>query len=226
MADYNINNDWVDLYIRDELNADEEIAFEERLLEDTELQQELKAALAIKETFKRTDLITGDVVDAPVSSSIRNSWTPFAMAASVLLAVASTTLLWRANIETDGLRQQLEALQQPRTSVLNVPIDIMRSAGSSTPDAIIQKPDGQGVIVLDIELSARFGQLENVDFELREEATEDAVLAWSSRPTPDNRASVVLNSESIPEGRVILSITSSASQQKETRLLEFRAADR
>ena len=223
MADHNINNDWVDRYIRDELNAEEEIAFEEKLLEDPELQQELEAALAIKETFKRTDLITGDVVDPSISTTTKNSWTPFAMAASVLLAVASTTLLWRANIETDGLRQQLEALQQPRTSVLNVPVDIMRSAGNSTPDVIIQKPESQGVIVLDVELSSRFSQLDQISFELSEENGE-RFLAWSSSPSPDGRASVVLNSESITDGRVTLAMSAPGSQQKETRLLEFRAA--
>ncbi len=223
MAEYDINNDWVDRYVRDDLNAEEEIAFEEKLLEDPELQQELKAALAIKETFKRTDLVTGDVVDPSVSTSTRNSWTPFAMAASVLLAVASTTLLWRANIETDGLRQQLEALQQPRTSVLNVPVDIMRSAGNGSPDVIIQKPGSQGVIVLDVELSSRFSQLDQINFELSKE-NGGQFLAWSSSPSPKGRASVVLNSESIPDGRVILTMNAPGSQLKETRLLEFRAA--
>lgn len=221
MAEHNINNDWVDRYIRDELNAEEEVAFEERLLEDTGLQQELEAALAIKETLQRRELMTGNVVEPPASAVTRNSWTPYAMAASVLLAVASTTLLWRANIETNGLKQQLEALKQPRTSVLNVPVDIMRSAGNTTPDVIIQKPGMQGVIVLDVELSPRFSQLDQINFELSGEAGEQ-FLAWRSSPTPDGRASVVLNSEIIPDGRVILAMSSPGTEQKETRLLEFR----
>jgi len=223
MAEYDIDKGWVDRYIRNELSPEEEIAFEERLLEDPELQQELEAALAIKETMKRSDLVRGDVVAPPVNTG--NSWTPFALAASVLLAVASTTLLWRANIESDELRQQLEALKQPRTNVLNVPVDIMRSSGNGIPDVIIQKQDGQSVIVLDIELSPRFSQLDQVDFELSEESGE-RLLAWSSSGSRNGRTSAVLNSESVPDGRVILAMTSPGDQLKETRLLEFRAVDR
>lgn len=223
MAENDIDTDWVDRYIRDELSAEEEMAFEERLLQDAELQRELEAALAIKETFKRNDIMTGDPVAPFTRSTNRNAWTPFALAASVLLAVASTTLLWRANIETNGLKRQLETLRQPRTNVLSVPVDIMRSAGSGTPDVIIQKPGPNGVVVLDIELSSRFSQLDHVDFSLSE-AAGGQLLAWSSKPAPDGIASVALNSESIPAGRVILKMTAPGGQFEETRLLEFRSA--
>ena len=225
MVEHNINNDWVDRYIRDELTAEEETAFEERLLQDPELQQELEAAMAIVEALERTDLITGDLVDPPVSSISKNSWTPFAMAASVLLAVVSSTLLWRANIESAELRQQIDGLQQPRGHVLNASIDIMRASGKNTPDAIIQKPDGQSAIVLDIELSARFKQQQQIHFELREEAANEAVLTWNATPTADNRASVMINSETIPDGRVLLFITAPGITS-ESRLLEFRPPNR
>ena len=223
MAERIINSSWVDRYIRDELSADDEIAFEERLLDDQELQQELEAALAIQETLSRSDL--SDVVVAHSASKLAtNSWTPFAMAASVLLAVASTTLLWRANIESDNLRHQLEELGQPRSSVLMVPVDIMRSAGMATPDVIILKPGGQAIIALDIELSARFHPLESISFELRDEKNLGETLEWSSSPTSDGRAQVFLHSESIPEGRVILTMSGPDGQPKETRLLEFLPA--
>jgi len=48
--------------------------------------------------------------------------------------------------------------------------------------------------------------------------------AWVNSILPLERASVVLNSESIPDGRVILTMNAPGSQLKETRLLEFRAA--
>ena len=225
MSEYNIDNDWVDRYIRDELSAEEEIAFEERLLDDPELQQQLQAALAIRESFSRTDLMTDDEVNTSFSTTRGNSWTPLAMAASVILAVVSSTLLWRANIESAELRQQINELHQPRTRVLNVPIDIMRSSGKSTPDAIIQKPDGQAAIVLDIELSGRFQKADEIHFELREESASEVLLAWSAQPPTDNRATVILNSESLPDGRVILSI-SATGIQPESRLLEFRSENR
>jgi len=71
----------------------------------------------------------------------------------------------------------------------------------------------------------RFQQLEEVYFELREETANEAVLTWSARPSPDNRTSVFLNNELIPDGRFIISITA-PGMQPQTRLLEFRAANR
>ena len=229
MTEYDIGSDWVDRYMRDELNAAEEMVFEERLLEDLELQRELEAALGIKEMLKHSGLKTGDVIGpstskvSEISKVTGNSWRPLALAASVLLAVASTTLLWRANIESNGLKQQLQALQQPRTSILNVPVDIMRSSGDGSPDVIVQKPGQQGVVVLDVELTSGFSQLNEIHFELSEE-NGSRFLAWNSSPSHAGRASVVLNSESIPDGRVTLTMTAPDGQMKETRLLEFRTA--
>lgn len=225
MVEQKVNNNWVDRYIRDELSAEDQAVFEENLFEDSELQQELEVALAIHETLRLDEQMSGEAHVSSKSSIVTNPWTPLAMAASVLLAVVSTTLLWRSSVETGGLRQQLEALQQPRSSILNVPVNIMRSDGNDTPDVIIQKPDGKSVIVLNIELASRFQTLEMISFSLRQEGAKQ-FLTWSSQPSPDGHASVALNSESIPDGRVILQITGAENNVHESRLLEFRPANR
>ena len=219
MADRQFNEEWVDRYVRDELSAEDEAAFEEALLEDAELQAQVEAVLGIRETLKQAQLLdaTATVSELPV----RNQWSTLAMAASVLLAVVSTTLFWRASVETNELRNQVEALQQPRSSVLQVPVDIMRSAGKATPDVIVQKPAGQGLVVLDIELSPAFRNLPAIDFELRQD--DDPVLAWSAAPGINGRANVALSSEAIPDGRVLLHMSDPAGAATESRLLEFRA---
>lgn len=229
MTKKDITGDWVDRYVRDELSAEDELAFEEQLLEDPALQQQVEAALGIKEALKLDELDEDNqdstTVDGPLQPKASgNSWTPLAFAASVLLAVASTTLLWRANIESDGLRQQLNEMQQPRTNMLKISVDIMRSAGNGTPDIIIQKPALRGIIALDIELSSRFSQLDEITFQLSEE-NGNSFVTWAGRPSSDGRASVILNSESIPAGKVVLTMTSPDEQSKETRLMEFRAAN-
>ena len=223
MTDHKFNSDWVYRYIRDQLSAGEQAAFEEALLEDTELQSEVEACLAIRETLKReTDRLQVPTKSVPKSAS-SNVWTSWAMAASVLLAVVSTSALWRINIENNTMQSQIEALQLPRTDVLRVSLDIMRSSGGSTPDAIIRKPPGRSAILLDIELSPRFQELDRVDFSLQREDGEP-VFNWSAEPGRDGYASVVLNSESVPEGVLYLHISGSRGRLVEKRSLEFRRA--
>jgi len=213
--------EWVDRYVRDELSDAEVVVFEEQLLEDTELQSELEAILVIKQALKLD--VTGEMGSAESAENTHghNQWSTYAMAASVLLAVVSTTFYWRSSVEAGHLKEQIANLQAPRTSVLNVPVNIMRSGGNSTPDVIIQKPAGQGVIVLDIELSARFQSLDAINFELLT-ANSTTILKWTAAANSSDRASVVLNSELIPDGLVHLQMSDPSGKLHESRLLEFR----
>jgi anti-sigma factor RsiW len=223
MIEQSSYSDWVDRYVRDELSDEEVIVFEEQLLEDSELQTELEAVLVMKETLKLETSQVTDFSESAEKTPGRNQWSALAMAASVLLAVVSTTFYWRASVETGNLQEQIANLQAPRASVLNVPVNIMRSGDDATPDVIIQKPAGQGAIVLDIELSARFQSLDLVNFELQADQST-TVLKWAAQPTSSGRASVVLNSELVPDGMVQLQMSDFSGELHERRLLEFRAA--
>jgi len=218
-------DDWVDRYVRDELSEEEVVDFEERLLTDSELQSQLEAVLVMKEALKLASEAETDPAEDAVVAPWRNQWSPMAIAASVLLAVVSTTLYWRSNVEIGHLQDQVAALQAPRTSVLTVPVDIMRSAGSATPDVIVEIPSGHSAIVLDIELSARFQNLPSVDFELIPQDSE-AVLAWAAAPAGADTVKVVLDSEVVPVGLIQLRMSDPDSDVQESRLLEFRGPDR
>lgn len=214
-------DEWVDRYVRDELSEEEVADFEERLMTDSDLQSQLEAVLVMKEALKlESESQTESAKDA-VASPWRNQWSPLAIAASVLLAVVSTTLYWRSNVEIGQLQEQVTALQAPRTTVLTVPVDIMRSAGSATPDVIVEIPPGHSAIVLDIELSDRFRKLRAVNFEL---LTQDAetVLAWTAAPAGSETVAVVLDSEVIPAGMLQLRMSDPGGGMQESRLLEFR----
>ena len=221
MTEQNKYIDWVDRYVLDKLSEEEVVEFEEQLLEDASLQTELEAVLLVKEALKLENEEAADTLQLADTAPGRNQWSTMAIAASVLLAVVSTTFYWRTSVEAGHLREQLMALQAPRTSVLNVAVNIMRSAGSTTPDVIIQKPAGNGVIVLDIELSARFQNLNMINFELQTDHSTGG-LKWSAPPTPGGRASVVLNSEKVPDGLVHLQMSDASGEVLESRLLEFR----
>lgn len=214
-------DDWVDRYVRDELSEEEVEEFEERLMTDSDLQGQLEAVLLMKEALKLGNESEADAAKDAVAIPWRNQWSPMAIAASVLLAVVSTTLYWRSNVEIGHLQDQVAALQAPRTSVLTVPVDIMRSAGSATPDVIVELPAGHGAIVLDIELSPRFRNLQTVDFELLTQDSE-AVLGWTAAPAGSDTIKVVLDSEVVPAGMIQLRMSDPDSDKQESRLLEFR----
>lgn len=70
----------------------------------------------------------------------------------------------------DNLQRQLDLLNQPRSQVLTVPVNIMRSAHGQVPDVIVQKPAGRAAILLDIELGPLARKLELLEFALVDEA--------------------------------------------------------
>jgi hypothetical protein len=213
--------EWVDRYVRDELSEDEVVAFEERLLEDPGLQRELEAVLAIRKALQLDAELPSEPAQWAKTKPGANQWSSMAIAASVVLAIVSTTFYWRTSVEAGRLQEQVNALQAPRTAVLNVPVNIMRTAGDASPDAIVQVPAGNGVIVLDIELSAHFQSLASIDFRLQADGLEEA-LKWTAPPSSSGRARVVLFSETIPGGRAHLQISNPSGDLTETRLLEFR----
>ena len=213
--------DWVDPYIRGELSDEELAIFEERLIADSQLQKEFEAVFGIKQALKLDAKTESNSTRQAEMRPGRNQWSSLAIAASVLLAVTSTTLYWRTSVEAGRLKEQLSALQAPRSTVLNVPINIMRSAGGVTPDVIVQKPAGNGAIVLDIELSQRFQELDLIEFQLLADESE-SVLNWTATADFSGRVSVVLNSELVPEGMVQLVISDPSSKLQDSRLLEFR----
>lgn len=220
MVEERFDDDWVDRYVRDELSPEDEDRFEQRLMEDAGLQARVEAALGIRGVLQQSSATTQSPPAGRIGS---NPWTSWALAASVALAAVTTVLLWRENVRNNALREQVRSLQAPRTSVLTVPVDIMRSSGAGSPDVIIQKPADDGAIVLDIELAPRFRGLEQIDFSLQ--APDGApVLAWSATPGADGRAVVVLQPESLPDGLVELWIVGPNGRLNGRRLLEFRAA--
>ncbi len=74
MPDHDFNSDWVDRYIRHELSEQEEMSFEEYLLEDVQLQQTLEAALAIREALKQDRRWELGEIKSPDPRAAGSSW--------------------------------------------------------------------------------------------------------------------------------------------------------
>ncbi len=227
MADERLNSDWVDDYIRGRLSEAEQTAFEEQLMDDPSLQDELEVALAVRSTLQGVDAQDEAATGAGAMPDNRKDgfaptgrWAPYAMAASVVLAVVSVTLLWRESVRTDELRRQVAALEAPVTGVLSVPVDIMRSAGGRTPDVILVKPES-GLVVFDIEVAPRFRSLQDLVLSLR---SEDGSEVFSSKVTADRhgRVTIALRSDQLPVGLNELHMTHPGLEGHDARLIEVR----
>jgi hypothetical protein len=222
MAKQSSRQVWVDRYVRDELAVDETVEFEQALMESPAMQQDLETALGLREALllePKQSVSRNGRLPEPLPGG--GNWQPVALAASVLLAVFSTVMFWKVSNDSAGLQNQLDLLKQPRTQVLTVPVNIMRSASSRTPDVIIQKPVGHSAILLDIELGSAASKLEELVFELVDDDGV-AISSWNAAPTKRGRASVMISSEQIPSARLWLQISSSEGRTLERRLLEFR----
>lgn len=222
MYEQSSSQKWVDRYVRNLMTMDEIAAFEDTLMESPGLQQDLEAALALRELLSRESVQEPFIAEMlPQSVPRVRHWQSMALAATVVLAVFSTVMFWKIGNDSADLQRQLDQLSQPRTQVLNVPLNIMRSAGGRTPDAIIQKPAGHAAILLDIELTPAARQLDAVNFSLLDQAGA-SVVSWSAAPTPQGHATVLLNSEQVPAAQLWLEISSPRGDLVERRLLEFR----
>lgn len=215
------NGDWVDRYVRNELSEAEELEFETALLDSPELQDELEAALGLREAVRLEQESEPSASDEMAESlKGRNNWQPFAMAASVLLAVFSTVMFWKTSNDAAGLRAQIEALGQPYDSVLTVPVRIMRSSGSETPDVIVRRPEGKALVVLEIEATSAVSGLDQVSLGWRDQ-DENLIQSWSAKVSAGNQIVTGVNAGDLPGGLVWLEI-SDAEKVLDRRLIEFR----
>ena len=223
MTEHSKDYELVDRYVRNELSADEEAYFEIRMLQSQQLQQHVQNALGIKEALKLDEKLKEPTITAISGSrhSRENPWKSMALAASVVLAVLSTLMFVKSSIEVNGLKRQIEELNQPKTSVLIVPVDIMRSTGNGSPDVIVQKPSANTIIQLDIELT-RQSQVQSM---LRIALYGDGpapIASWEAAPLANGRTIAFLRSEQMPIGLVKLQISDADGKSLERRVLEFK----
>lgn len=222
MAEHHYDSEWIDRYLRNELTEEQEAEFETALLDSTQLQQDLEAAMGVRQALLLDEELpardTGEALDGPMAAGSR--WQSLAMAASVVLAVFSTTMYWRESNQAAGLQSEIAALRQPRGNVLTVPVDIMRSGTDQTPDVIVRKPEGAAIIVLDIEASQAVIGLDTIQMDLREPQGQ-VLLSWTARADSGGRIRSALDVSTLPAGKLWLEM-GQGEKVLDRRLLEFR----
>lgn len=224
MANHMYDSNYLDRYLRNELSAEEEAELETVLLDSPELQDELEAAMALREALRLDEEAKSFDNEEPANLlEGRNNWQTLALAASVLLAVFSTTMFWKVSNESAALQQQIDTMGQPFSDVLTVSVDIMRSGGN-VPDVVVQKPRSNALLLLEIELNPRGQQLDEIRMTLRDESRSE-LLAWTSAVHGQDYVTVAIPSRQVPDGRVWLEMSESNGEVFDRRLLEFLAEE-
>lgn len=234
MTESAVMSERVDRYVRGELDEAQAAAFEAELLESPRLQDALEVALGLQRVARfgaapasaevlplRTRAAAAPPPARPLESA--PGWRNWALAASVVLAVTSTTLLWRAETQNAGLQARVDELAQPLSEVLTVPVDVMRSADPSTPDVRIRRSAAPATLVLDVELAAQLVGTSTLDLQLS--GPDGAALAsGTATPTADGRVEIALRTAGLPDGVLTLRLAAPDSGAAQIRRVELLPA--
>lgn len=216
MAETFNTGDWIDRYLKEELSVEELERFELRLMDDTALQDELEAALAVRQALSMAPPEGGEVVSAIDPAPVRE-WAPWATAASVALAVVCVVALARTQVENAGLQERLRALEGPRSGVLTVTLDPMRSG--SPQGTVVYRPADLSAVLLDIPLPPAVRESTPLRFELRQ--GDSSLASWKATTDASGRITTLLDGGLVPDGLFILVIRSDDGEVLEQRAFEL-----
>ncbi len=220
-----MNSSLTDRYVRNKLSPAEIEEYELRMLDSPELQDELEEALLLQQALKLDSTQSNNLQRSRVTETENGSyWIQWALAASIALILVSSYFHITTWSETNLLKNQVATLSKPRSEVLFATVKIMRSASNSVPDSIIQLPDQNSTVLLEIELGSRSRNAQTLLFSLESE-NEPTDLSWVGSPGTDGLTTVAINSEQIPLGLVWLVVSAENGELLERRLLEFKASE-
>ncbi len=218
-----------DRYVRGDLEPSAIADFEAELLESPELQDAVELALGLK-------LLVGSghrqAVPNPVARLEQRKpsfqgevqWYRWGLAATILLTVATTQLYWRADNRNEELQKVVDQLNQPVGKVFAVPLDIMRSARSESPDVIIRKPAQDSVMILDIELQPDMARSSLIRLTISSISGE-VIHSLDTAPAANGRVQIALNTAAISSGQYHLEIDSDIANRVDQRMFELLPAD-
>ena len=221
-----MNSSMTDRYVRNKLTPAEVEAYELQMMESPELQDELEEAQMLQKALRLGKTERQPLKDSAVAETTGGpNWTGWALAASIALLLGSAYFHVSTWSESGVLKNQVAELSQPRSEILFATVKIMRSAGNTVPDSIIQLPQQKATVMLEIELGSRSRNIQELRFRLESEA-QPMDLSWVGSPDENGLATVAINSELIPSGLVWLVVSANSGEVLERRLLEFKASQR
>ncbi len=214
-----------DSYVRGKLDKSAIDAFEIELLESLQLQDAVEDALGLQQLAKvEQKRIDSKNTVLPFFFSGHSGERPvvlqWSLAASVLMATVTSTLLWRSESENSGLQSQVAAFNQPVGRLISVPMDIMRTMDSRSPDVVIRMPAQASILALDVELDPALASAASLMLSLSN-ASGEQVFSWQASPGLNGRLDFAFMSTTLTYGKFWLTMRAANSDVVDERLLEL-----
>lgn len=222
MADRIFDSSWVDRYVLNELSEDEAIEFEAALFDSESLRSDVEAALSLQSILSLGEASPSeDRSDNKWTPRRALSWQPLAMAASFLVGVVGIAMWFSSYSEISNLRGQISDWSEASSEIVIKRIDVTRSSGTASGTPVL-KPSGNALLVLDIELSSRTENLDQVQADLVDES--GTILAsWSGSTTDRDRVPLGVRSGQLTDGALMIEFRRGDGEHLETRPIEIVA---
>lgn len=222
MADRIFDSSWVDRYVLNELSHDEALAFEAALFDSEALRSDVEAALSLQSILSLDEETSTEALSSSEQAPRRaQPWQPLAMAASLVVGVFGFAMWLTSSSEISDLRERLTELSQGASEIVIKRIDVTRSSSTASGTPVL-KPDGNALLVLDIELSSRTENLDQVRINLIHE-NDNVLSSWSGDTTDLDRVSLGVRASQLPEGSLSLEFHRADGELLEKRRIEIIA---
>lgn len=203
MADRIIDSGWVDRYVRNELSTDEELEFEAALFDSPALRGDVEAALSLQSLLDLEGEAGERADSAPAAQPRRQPrLQPLAIAASLLVGALGLSMWLQRGSEVADLERQISELNRPYGEVTIRRLDVMRSSGT-TPAHLLRKTADDGLLVLDIELSASARRYDELDMFLQN-GQGGQIASWRGSTIDRERVTLAIPSSRISAGMATL----------------------
>jgi len=210
---------WVDRYILGQLDEHQQRAFEEFMLDDTDIQDEVHTALSMRTGLrhagrKSLEAEFNDPGAGWLSRLLPGRSAPVAAAAFATVAMVSLALLVSSNYQISQLRSELHNFQAPQALVSSVTLPQVRSGTDAEfePLGVLQSQANGGWLVLNLELS--FPERKAYDVEIISWPDQQSILTVNRvKPDPFDNLVFALHASELPVGDYLARVVYDEAQQ-------------
>lgn len=176
----------VDQYVNNQLTGDDLQAFETLLLDCSELQDEVETALMMKQGMNALDTVAAEKTERASwwQRLFSPRWAPAISGGFAAITALSLGLVISSQDKIRSLQNEIAQSKAPVTEISSITLPTVRSAsvGRFEPMGILDRNQGQGMLLLSLELS--FPDKEAYDVE---------IVSWPEQTVVERLTSVEPN---------------------------------
>ncbi len=215
MADRIFDSSWVDRYVLNELSEEEAVEFEAALFESQALRRDVEAALSLQSILTLDDEFNAKAQSITERTPRRvRPWQPLAIQPACWGRRARAV-----DHKLLGESGQVSELSQASSEIVIKRIDVTRSSSAARGTPVL-RPGGNSLLVMDIELSPRTRDLDQLQIEFVGDDGE-VVSSWSGPTTDRGRVTIGVRSTQLEAGPMAIEFRNADGALLDRRLLEF-----